>query len=368
MKSKDLFRDETTSNLRNSIQPGTLLFLILYAWGLLALFSPAALIHAQKTAVNIILDTDMGPDSDDAGALAMLHALQNLGEAKILGVMCGTTSPWGAPCIDVINHYYQHPEIPVGTLKQNGPAGGSEEWSGTAFNAYIAGYYPNQIRHGEYASDATEVYRKILSSQPDQSVTIVVTGPVTNLKYLLASPADQYATKTGIALVREKVRQLIVMGGAYPSGKESNFMVDPGATHAVVNTWPTEIVFSGYEIGEEILTCPPQSKTDFRINPVTMIYHLWDLEFARRFEADFDPENGIWPHSSYDQTAVLFAVRGKANYWQLHEKGYNHIFSDGSNEWREDHDKNHAYLLELMPRAELAKEIEFLMAKRPLIQ
>ena len=35
--------------------------------------------------VPIILDTDIGPDCDDAGAMSVLHALTNNNEAEILG-------------------------------------------------------------------------------------------------------------------------------------------------------------------------------------------------------------------------------------------------------------------------------------------
>lgn len=37
--------------------------------------------------VPVILDTDMGPDCDDTGALAILHALAKQEESDILGVM-----------------------------------------------------------------------------------------------------------------------------------------------------------------------------------------------------------------------------------------------------------------------------------------
>ena len=70
----------------------------------------------SKGAVKIILDTDMGPDCDDAGALALLHKLEKLGEAEILAVMHCTSSIWGPGCIDAINTYYKRPDIPIGTL------------------------------------------------------------------------------------------------------------------------------------------------------------------------------------------------------------------------------------------------------------
>src|SRR5690606_29052446 len=51
---------------------------------LLALLLAAGGAAAQP--VRVIFDTDLGPDADDAGALALLHALADRGEAEILGV------------------------------------------------------------------------------------------------------------------------------------------------------------------------------------------------------------------------------------------------------------------------------------------
>ena len=44
------------------------------------------------TSIPIILDTDIGPDCDDVGAISVLHALANNGETEILGIMCCTSS------------------------------------------------------------------------------------------------------------------------------------------------------------------------------------------------------------------------------------------------------------------------------------
>jgi inosine-uridine nucleoside N-ribohydrolase len=320
----------------------------------------------KASTIKIIFDTDLGPDSDDAGALALLHALAINGEVEILGVMCNTKSPWCAPCVDAINTYYSRPEIRVGTLKRSGSLGGSEEWYGDSFNGYIAGHFENKIRHGEYAMDALVFYREILSNQPDNSVYIVATGPLTNLRDLLISDSDSISLFSGYELIEKKVKYLSVMGGKYPKGSESNFMIDPEATIEVVGKWPKPIMFSGYEIGEDLLTGQRLGEETPSDNPVRIAYHLWDLHFARRFDRDFNPETGVWPHSSYDQTAVLFAVRGLKDYWTANSSGYNYIHEDGSNEWRREQDKNHSYLLESMTREELAKIIEDLMVMSPV--
>jgi inosine-uridine nucleoside N-ribohydrolase len=315
--------------------------------------------------VKIILDTDLGPDSDDAGALAVLHSLTTNGEAEILAVMCSTKNPWCAPCADAINTYYMRPDIDVGTLKGPGSLGGSEDWYGDSFNGYIAGHFENDIRHGEYAFDALNLYRKILATQADSSVHIVVTGPLTNLRDLLISEPDQSSELRGWDLIKRKVKFLTVMGGKYPEGAESNFMADPKAAKEVVEKWPTPIMFSGYEIGEDLLTGQRLDQDTPESNPVRVAYHLWDLQFARRFEKNFDPVTGIWPHSSYDQTAVLFAVRGLKDYWTAVSVGYNKLNDDGSNRWQNSVDGNHSYLVELMAREKLAKIIEDLMIMSP---
>lgn len=44
--------------------------------------------------------------------------------------------------------------------------------------------YPHNLASGNNAPDAVELYRKILATQPDNSVTIVVVGWLTNMANL----------------------------------------------------------------------------------------------------------------------------------------------------------------------------------------
>ncbi len=308
----------------------------------------------------VIFDTDLGPDSDDAGALAMLHALETLGEARILGVVCSTKNPWCSPAADAINTYYGRPDIPIGTLKGPGFMGTSEEWYGDSFNGYLAGHFPNDLQHGEYAEDAVVLYRRLLAAAEDSSVAMVVVGGMTNVRDLLVSQPDSISPLSGEELVSRKVGVLSVMGGEYPSGGEANFQVDGPAARHIADHWPTPIMFSGVELGQDVLTGPGLWELA-EDHPVRMAYHLWDLNFARRFTPDFDPGTGIWPHSSYDQTSVLYAVRGLRDYWTAVETGHNSVAEDGSNQWVASPDRNHGYLVALMPLDSLAAIIESLM-------
>jgi len=68
---------------------------------LLILFSTLSLFAKTK----IIFDTDIDTDCDDAGALAVLHALADNGEAEILATVVSTRYPYSAPCVEAINRY-----------------------------------------------------------------------------------------------------------------------------------------------------------------------------------------------------------------------------------------------------------------------
>lgn len=69
---------------------------------------------SSHNAVRVILDTDLGIDVDDAGALAVLHALADKGEAKILATVANVNDPHAPGALDAINTYYGRPNIPVG--------------------------------------------------------------------------------------------------------------------------------------------------------------------------------------------------------------------------------------------------------------
>jgi pyrimidine-specific ribonucleoside hydrolase len=85
------------------------------------LFCCATGAMAQNKAkpVFVIFDSDMGPDYDDVGAIAILHNLADKGEAKILATMASTNYEGVAGVLNVFNTYFSKPNIPVGVPKGN---------------------------------------------------------------------------------------------------------------------------------------------------------------------------------------------------------------------------------------------------------
>jgi pyrimidine-specific ribonucleoside hydrolase len=129
---------------------------------------------AQKKSdpVSVIFDSDIGPDYDDVGAITMLHAFADKGEAKILATVASDKYPNAAAVLNVFNTYFGRPDLPIGVPKGNAVNMSDEQhWSDS-----IVAKYPHKIHSNDEAEDVVKVYRKILSLQPDNSVTIVTVG------------------------------------------------------------------------------------------------------------------------------------------------------------------------------------------------
>ena len=301
----------------------------------------------SRKAVPIIFDTDIGTDVDDAGALAILHILADQGEAEILAAMSANQNRWCAPAIDVVNTYYGREDMPIGSSR-TGPD--PEEWYHDS-----VGDFPHDLATSDAAPDAVALYRKILAAQPDQNVTIVVVGWLTNMADLLKSKPDQYSALAGRELVKAKVKELVAMGGRWPNSPkdegEYNFRMDGAAAHKVISDWPGRIMFTG--LGKDVMTGARLVAQEPKDNPVPAFYR------------NFFEGHKVTERPSWDLIAVLYAVRGLSNYFTAVSEGKCVSQEDGSNKWVPGPIRNHAYLVYGMPQAELAEVIEVLMLTPP---
>lgn len=250
--------------------------------------------------VPVIFDTDIGPDFDDVGAMALLHAFADKGEAKILATISCNTFETTVPTLSVLNTYFRRPEIPIGITKANFP----NELCREKWAEYINAKYPHNLKSNADAEDALALYRKVLVGQPDNSVTIISVGFFTNLANLLNSPPDNYSSLTGMELVKRKVKKLVSMAASLgkdgKGGNEFNVVVDAKASQKVFNEWPTPIILSGFHIGEKVMTGIPLINNEKITNsPVKDAFDV-ALKFNKQTEG----------RCSWDQTAVYVGVRG----------------------------------------------------------
>jgi inosine-uridine nucleoside N-ribohydrolase len=297
--------------------------------------------------VKLILDTDMSGDADDAGTLALLHALVDRGECELLATVVNRKDKTNASAaaVDAINTYYGRPDVPIGTDKQ----GPTDLQRTSAYTQALRDEFPNDMSPDDRAPDALAIYRQVLAAQPDGSVTICSVGALSNLAELWRREPD---------LVRAKVRRVVVMGGEFPDSRrpETNIRTHREAAQVVAAEWPSEIVWHGFEIGQKLIT-GEQLKQTPRSNPVRRAYEL--RQHAGRASID-----GGQP--SYDQAAALFAVRGaEPEFWQTVTGGRVHVDAEGLTTWQPDAAAKHAYVKIAGDPQRLADAIEALMMAPP---
>jgi hypothetical protein len=304
----------------------------------------------------LIFDTDLGGDADDLGALVMLHNFIDRGECDLLAVMCWSQEESVIPAIDAVNRYYKHPEIPLGVRK------GNTYQDPNNYGRPLAEKFPH-LQNYASVSEATTLYRKILSENEDQSLLIVTVGPLKNIQNLLESEADQYSILNGKELVAKKVREFVIMGGQFPEGSnEWNFNGNmPGVTRAVLDQLTVPVTFSGFELGVEIKT----GEVFNQLDPEHPLY-VGFQHFSQHAPWMKDQYKGeILDNSTFDQTAVLYAVRnGVGEYWDRMGGGYCLADDQGGNTWMEKENSLHSYLKLKMDPEEMANLIESIMLNR----
>jgi len=307
----------------------------------------------SQVSVTIILDTDIGPDYDDVGAMALLHAFADAKEAEILATISCNTFETTGPNLSLLNTYFNRPEIPIGITKASLPNKKcDQQWA-----EFINAKYPHALKSNDEAQEAVSLYRKILAVQPDQSVTIVSIGFFTNLANLLDSKPDEFSPLDGKQLVTLKVKQLVSMAASLgkegKGGHEFNVVVDAAASRKVFTEWPTLIVLSGFDIGEKILTGIRLTKNkSIQNSPVKDAY---DVALKK--------DKNTKGRNSWDQTAVLVAVRGLDPYFSSRKINFD-IKPDGQSVPVPG--DRFVYLTFKQKPEQIAKTIEDLMMHQPV--
>ena len=218
-------------------------------------------VKLEQNYERVIFDTDVGGDVDDAGALAVLHALADRGEIELLavGVVIGHES--AVPYVHAVNTWYGRPDLPIGTIK--GPA----PYSRDGYMGRIVADYPHSLSQ-KAAPDVVKLYRKVLASQPDRSVTLIAVGPATNIYNLLKSSPDEHSPLTGLELMRRKIKFYAAGGNGnagLPKGKCGfNYYTDLFSASTELHLLPSDFptVFAGgsgsqLEIGSELSKTKP---------------------------------------------------------------------------------------------------------------
>ena len=327
---------------------------------LLSLFSWAPAYAAPPAPVKLIFDTDMGNDIDDALALAMIHTLADRGECELLAVTVTKDHPQAAPFVDLLNTYYGRPSIPIGAVKKGMTPEQSKYTVLAGLRDNGKPKYPHDLLDGTQAPNATAILRATLAEQPDNSVVIAQVGFSTNLARLMESKPDDYSSLDGMALIEKKVKHVEIMAGAFTAiGKNTRFLEynvvkDIANARKILQSWPTDVIASGFEIGIALPYPARSILEDFRYDkdhPIPAGYQLYEPT----------------PHErpTWDLTSVLHGVRPSHQYFELSPRGTIKVHDDGFTEFAASKDGNRQYLILKSSQRERVREAMTSLTSQP---
>ncbi len=317
-------------------------------FSLLLVFLYTSFAWAQTS---MIYDDD-GPVMD-VGAVTnfgVFYKMVDHGWIRPLATIADSSNTLSAPGIYALALYYHHTEIPIGANQQNTPDSAlcaKLSCNGSKWNkTWVAKF---DLKAGDTRTnyhDCGQLYRQILASQPDRSVVIVETGFATCLMQVLKSPADSSSPLTGAQLMKKKVKELVIMGGDYPTGAEWNFRSDAADYSALFLTWTLQngyapIYLVGWSLGN--IACsgaPAEASKD--INPIRNAVSLAAQADAGCVTGEQRP---VW-----DQFAIMYGAWGARHagtaYFTLSASGTNTVNAqDGTNSWSSAKKSGHYYLI-----------------------
>jgi hypothetical protein len=299
----------------------------------------------------IIIDSDLSLWWDDATAIGMANVLAQRGQLHTLGIMSDIRNPLAVAAIDAIDTAYGHPNIPLGAVAHS-----EADTAPHGYTSDLIHMLPHSVRSSENVSGAVALYRRLLAGQPDHSVTIVAIGAYTNLAGLLRSKADQHSSLDGRALIRAKVKRLVIEDGLFPGGAPAltNQKLDLVSAREVVNGpgWPTPIAWvdgtTGLQtrVGGALCTTVPSN------NPMRIVYES-------RFGCG-PPGDGDW-----DGPTLLYAVGGKQQFFtELGQGGAAFLNAAGGLSWRTDPSRPHDVYVHVANQQALNERIDALLGAR----
>lgn len=291
-----------------------------------------------KEPMRVIFETDMGNDVDDALAIDMLYKYADKKQIKLLAVMLDKEGTAPAEFVDILNTWYGYRRLPIGIIRGGADCETDAINYAKAVCAMDDGngkpLFQRSLSSYDALPEAHLLYRKMLAKQPDHSVTIIATGFSTNLQRLLETKADKFSPLDGRELVSRKVALLVMMAGNMLDDNfhEYNVMKDVPAAKAVFETWPTTVVTSPWELGEQIKFPGEAIENDFSWaahHPVVEAYKSY--------------QKMPYDRQTWDLTSVLYAVEG-CKWFGLSPKGTITVNGNGGTTFHADTDGNRQYL------------------------
>ncbi|MDR2040487.1 MAG: nucleoside hydrolase [Bacteroidales bacterium] len=281
--------------------------------------------NSIKTSNNchipVIFETDMGNDIDDALALDLLYKAMDDGLVDIIGISNHKQSDYATTFIDIMNTWYGYPDIPIALAAKPVPNNHAADYTEAICKMMLDDKEAfARTKKEKDIEESVNMYRRLLSAQPDHSVVLVSVGFSTSLALLLDSKADQYSKLSGKELVAQKIKLTSVMGGSFGEKKRAEFNIenDIPAAQKFFAEWPTPIVLSPFEAGVMVQFPSTVIENDFgwtALHPVVEGYKAYrPMPYNR---------------ATWDLTSVLYVLHPDTDMFTRTEQGTIHVDEKG---------------------------------------
>ena len=292
--------------------------------------------------MKLIIDTDLGNDCDDAGALAVMHNLKKEYPFELLAICCSTSYVEGAYTAELINRHYGAC-CPIG---QNEVLGWPTFDAKELYTQKICSKDDRELSVN--VNTYIKTMRKALATS-DEKVTLVILGPMNAFNLFLLSSSDETSPLDGVSLINNNVEHIYVMGGKFCKEKvyyydnevteEWNIKCDPQSVQNFLASIKVCITFVPYEIGLMETGINLFKNAD---NPVSKCYRIYAN--GERF--------------SWDLITVYYAITKNNEYFEESPLGRISVSDIGETNHQADEDGIHTYLLAKRSKEEIKKLID----------
>ena len=280
---------------------------------------------AGETPRSIIFGTDWWTDCDDVAALDLLLKAHRYGLIDLKAIGINSVMKYSAPSLRAVCEQYGLGGIPIGLDSRARRKG-----SFCLYQKTLAAFCSPGFSNSD-CPEAYKLYRSTLASLQGKAVIVDVGFPQIIMELLQSRP-DESSDLDGIELVKEKVSEIILMGGRWDKnpGREYNFFaykLNREAAAYICEHCPVPLTFLGYEVGKDVVT---GGKAVPGLTGIAYAAHL---------------SRGGRP--SWDPMAALFSIVGdaeKAGYRRIRGKAAVDPKS-GQNRFEACDSGNHSYLV-----------------------
>lgn len=288
--------------------------------------------------MKIIIDTDIGNDCDDAGALALMHNLKKKYDFDVLAI--GSSTPYieGAHSIKLINDYYKNNCL----IGQNYIFKDNEKIRNDLYTMKLCEIenVDKSIKYETYVKALRKAY-----ASSDEKVDLVILGPFNAMYDFLMSKGDEFSPYSGLELVNKKTSHIYIMGGTFANPlkffaggyikSEWNIKSDIKSVQYFINNVNVEMTFIPFESGL-FLTGKNLINNN---NPVYKCYQIYS--------------NGL--RESWDLVTMYYAISKDESIFNKSAKGTISIDDEGVTTFTESTRGKHDYLLN--KNDDLVKEV-----------